>query len=101
VSGSFGNTQLIILMHPSQQKPTRKNFLLLGIAAFCSATALRFFTRGKKKTPETVKMLTQDGRLVEIDKTLLALRTKKISNEELKQWVKNKPVKTKNISNEL
>jgi hypothetical protein len=88
-------------MHPSQQPPSRKNFLLLGMAAFCAATTLRFFTRGKKKTPETVKMLTQDGRLVEIDKTMLALRSKKITNEELKQWVKNKPVKNKNNSNEL
>jgi protein-disulfide isomerase len=88
-------------MHPSQQPPSRKKFLLLGIAAFCSATALRFFTRGKKKTPETVKMLTQEGRLVEINKTMLALHSKKVTNEELKQWIKNTPVKNKNNSNEL
>ena len=88
-------------MQPSQQPPSRKNFLLLGIAALGSALSLRFFTRGKKKNPETVKMLTQDGRLVEIDKTLLALRSKKINNEELKQWVKNKPITNKTKSNEL
>ncbi|HVU93575.1 MAG TPA: hypothetical protein VHE34_00045 [Puia sp.] len=37
---------------------------------------------------ETVKMLTQDGRLVEIDKALLASGGKKVSDEELKRWVK-------------
>ncbi len=88
-------------MQPSQQPPSRKNFLLLGIAAFASALTLRFFTREKKKKPETIKMLTQDGRLVEIDNTFLALRSKKINNEELKQWVKNKPVTNKTKSNEL
>jgi hypothetical protein len=35
-----------------------------------------------------VKMLTQDGSLVEIDKKLLASSGKKISNEELQQWIK-------------
>jgi hypothetical protein len=88
-------------MYSSPLPPSRKKFLLLGFAAFCSATALRIFTKGRKKTPETVKMLTQDGRLVEIDKTMLALRSKKITNEELKQWVKSKPVNNKNNSNEL
>lgn len=32
-------------------------------------------------------MLTQDGRLVEVDKAMLA-SGKKITNEELQQWVK-------------
>ena len=38
-------------------------------------------------------MLTQDGRLVEIDKSQFELRGKKISNEELQNWVKTKPSK--------
>ena len=36
----------------------------------------------------TVKMLTQDGSLVEIDKKLLASSGKKISNKELQEWIK-------------
>ena len=35
-----------------------------------------------------VKMLTEDGRLVEIDGSLLASNKKKISNKELQQWIK-------------
>lgn len=33
-------------------------------------------------------MLTQDGKLVEIDKKLLVSSGKKISDAELKKWVK-------------
>ncbi len=32
-------------------------------------------------------MLTQDGRLVEIDKSLLASSGKKITDKELQKWV--------------
>jgi hypothetical protein len=37
----------------------------------------------------TVKMLTQDGKLVEIDEALLPAERKKISNSELKNWIKS------------
>ena len=33
-------------------------------------------------------MLTQDGKLVEVDKQLLVNSKKKISNEELQGWIK-------------
>jgi hypothetical protein len=49
---------------------------------------LLFIRIPKKKKSETVKMLTQDGKLVEIDKKLLASPGKKISDIELQQWVK-------------
>jgi hypothetical protein len=74
---------------------TRKKFLLWGAAIFSSVTALKFFTGSKKPKPVsagknsgTVKMLTQDGKLVEIDKELLAAGTKKITDKELQGWVK-------------
>ena len=44
----------------------------------------------KNKKPKTVKMLTQDGQLVEVDATLLAENRKKISDKELQKWVKRK-----------
>jgi hypothetical protein len=56
----------------SPQKPTpRKKFLLLTAVAFCSAGILRFVTRKKKDRLYTVKMLTQDGTLVEVDRKWL------------------------------
>ena len=76
-------------MSKGQTPSTRKKFLLISAAAFCSATVLRFFTRTKKNETETVKMLTQDGTLVEIDRKLLG-QGKKISDAELKGWIKPK-----------
>jgi hypothetical protein len=73
------------------QRPTttssRKKFLWWGAAALAAISALKIFNRTKKKEADTVKMLTQDGRLVEIDKTLLAAG-KEISDKELQQWIK-------------
>jgi hypothetical protein len=76
---------------------SRKKILLLVAAVLSSLTVFKFISGKKKNEPvsETVKMLTQDGKLVEIDKKLLASSDKKISNEELKKWVKNKLVNNK------
>jgi hypothetical protein len=62
-----------------------------GAAAVAAVAGWRFFPGQKKSKKETVKMLTQDGRLVEIDKTLVSSGNKKITADELKQWIKNKP----------
>lgn len=79
------------------QTPNRKKFLLWGAGILSSLTVLKFFSGSKKKKDQpdnaTVKMLTQDGKLVEIDKKLLASSGNKISNEELQNWVKNKSAK--------
>lgn len=67
---------------------SRKKFLLWGASALASLTAFRFFGPPKPKTTETVKMLTRDGQLVEVDKSLLSSNPKKISNTELRDWIK-------------
>lgn len=72
----------------SQKTPSRKKFLLWSAVVLSSATVLKFITGTKKNQSETVKMLTQDGKLVEIKKELLMSSKKKISNEELQQWIK-------------
>ncbi len=75
-----------------KKKSSRKNFILWGAIAITSATVLKFFNN--KKTNEEqkkVKMLAQDGTLVEIDLFHLNTQTsKKISDRELKKWVKKK-----------
>jgi hypothetical protein len=83
-------------MEPTKEPPSRKKFLLLTAAAFCSATILRLLTRKKKDRLYTVKMLTQDGKLVEVDRKWLGPPQKKVSNRELQEWVKNNPEKNKN-----
>jgi hypothetical protein len=39
---------------------------------------------------QTMKMLTREGKLVEVDQSLLAPNAQKITNEELQQWVVRK-----------
>jgi hypothetical protein len=79
-------------MEQLQKTPTRKKFLFWGASIISSLTVLKFFSGSKKKKNEpdnaTVKMLTRDGKLVEIDKKLLTSSRNKISNEELQKWVK-------------
>lgn len=81
-------------MEQLQKSSTRKKFLLWGAALISAVTFSKYFTSTKKTViacgseSETVKMLGEDGRLVEIDKKLLASSGKKISNEELQKWIK-------------
>jgi hypothetical protein len=79
---------------------SRRKFVW-GIAVVSAFTSLAAFAGKflpKRKNiiscePESkkkmVKMLTQDGRLVEIDESLLTAKGKKISTGELQNWVKN------------
>ena len=75
-------------MEQSAGKHPRKKFLLWGAALLSSLTVFKFLPRNKKEKKPTVKMLTQDGRLVEIDKSLFVSSGNKINNKELKEWVK-------------
>ena len=71
---------------------SRKKFLVWGTAVLTSLTAFKIFTNSKKDSPAksaTVKMLTQDGKLVEVDiDKIYCGKRKKISDEQLKKWVK-------------
>lgn len=75
-------------MQEAQPATSRKKFLLWSATILSSATIFRFIKVPKKKKPDTLKMLTQEGKLVEIDKKLLVSPGKKITNKELQQWVK-------------
>lgn len=75
-------------MDSSPQNSSRKKFLLWSAAILASASILKFIKGPKKQEEEKIKMLTQDGQLVEIDKKLLANTGKKISNQELQNWIK-------------
>jgi hypothetical protein len=77
-------------MQDSNKKTSRKKFLLWTTAIISSVTAFKIF--GSKPKKQTVRMLAEDGSLVEIDSSLLVSNGRKISDKELQQWVKNKPV---------
>ncbi len=75
-------------MENPQKTSTRKKFLIWGAAVLSSVTFMKIFVDKQEEKNETIKMLTQDGKLVEIDKKLLTSSARKISDEELKKWVK-------------
>ncbi|KAA9041091.1 hypothetical protein FW778_03355 [Ginsengibacter hankyongi] len=67
---------------------SRKKFIGLGISAAALFTAFKFWVPKRKKETKTVKMLTQDGKLVEVDIAALSPKKKKITNKELQNWIK-------------
>ena len=80
---------------PPNAESRRKFVWGLGIfsafAAIAATTGLPFFTKGFAKTgskPKTIKMLTEDGRLVEVNQSLLTAKGKKVTNAELQHWIK-------------
>ena len=80
-------------MQQLNKTSSRKKFLLWGSAILSSLTVLKFLGGQKKKESETVtvKMLGQDGKLVEVDvKQLACGKRKKISDQQLKNWVVKK-----------
>jgi len=83
-------------MEPTQKTPNRKKFLFWSATIISSLTLLKFLPGYKKKISEpgkTVKMLSQDGRLVEVDMEKLSCGTrKKINDDQLKTWVNKKSI---------
>ena len=70
---------------------TRKKFIGIGISTVAFLTVFRFFIPRKRKKPGTVKMLTEDGRLVEVEISKLSSKRKKIKDADIHTWVKRKP----------
>ena len=68
----------------------RKRFLMWGLGVIGAVAGAKLLKRRPKKSHKTATMLTQDGRLVEIRQDLIACRNqpKKITNEELQNWIK-------------
>ncbi len=67
---------------------------ITAFAAIAASLGLPFFGKKNKSLPQTpvkcgtVRMLTQDGRLVDIDASLLSANRKKVTDTELKNWIK-------------
>jgi len=74
-------------MTKENKNQTRRRFITWGVASAALIAAVKFIRPASKK-PETVKMLTQDGKLVEVDIASLPSNKKKVTNAELQNWIK-------------
>ena len=76
--------------------PSRRKFvwglgILSAFAAVMTTMGIPGFIKKAGKTDKkkaTVKMLTEDGRLVEVDRSLITASRKKATNAELQHWIK-------------
>ena len=76
-------------MTNENKKQSRRRFIGWGIASAAIFSAVKFILPSRKKeVKETVKMLTRDGKLVEIDMAVLPSKRKKISDKELQNWIR-------------
>ena len=66
---------------------TRRKFITWGVISATAMAAFKFIKPSGNK-PQTIKMLTEDGKLVEIDIASLPPQKKKITNKELQNWIK-------------
>ena len=74
-------------MEVEKQKYSRKKFVVWGVGILASLSVLKFGLTPKKKK-DTVKMLSQDGTLVEVDMSALTSKKGKVTNQELQTWIK-------------
>lgn len=70
------------------KKISRKRFLLWSTAVLSATGLLKFWNPMGKKKPETAKFLTQDGKLVEVDKEHIGSTGSIIYTSDLKEWIK-------------
>ena len=82
-------------MTADKQNSSRRKFVEWGLGALAAFSAIGLFFSQKKKK-KTVKMLTQDGHLVEVDEALVKSTGRKVNNKEIHTWVKNKQKPTTN-----
>jgi len=71
-----------------QKKSSGRRKLIVWSAAILSGVSLFRWLLPREKQTETVKMLTRDGKLVEVDKRLLPDKKTKINDKDLLSWVK-------------
>ena len=71
--------------------PRRKFLPLFGIFTAISVSGFSFFA---KRKPKMVKMLTQDGKLVEVDESMIQ-KKRRVSDKELANWISDKKLNSK------
>jgi hypothetical protein len=72
-------------MTPDQKNNSRRKFLWGGLGILSGISLFKFISSKKEKpAAATTKMLTEDGRLVEVDME----KIKRTGNKDVINWVK-------------
>lgn len=77
-------------MEQNQNQNSRRKFFLWGLGIVSAASVFKFILP-KKKITTTTKMLSEDGKLVEVDISKIKKTGIKVSDKDVIKWVKNKP----------
>jgi hypothetical protein len=80
-------------MISENQKQSRRRFIAWGVASAAMYSAFRILIPGRRKKMQqskTVKMLSQDGKLVEVEIAGIPRKGKKVTNRELQNWIRRK-----------
>ena len=86
-----------LIMETNQKDSSRRKFLWGGLGILSTISVVKFIISKKQKVvisctpPITTKMLTEDGKLVEVDLSKIKKTGVKVSDKEITTWVKNKP----------
>ena len=69
-----------------KKKQNRKSFLISGLSLAAIAAFFKWGSKAEKKN--TVKLLTQEGKLVEIDVDKLPAAKRTASKADVQNWIK-------------
>ncbi len=78
------------MSNSKKDNPSRRKFFSLALLGGASLIASEATAQTTPESGEKVKMLTPDGKLVEVDKSVLEQSTthKKASNQDILNWTK-------------
>ena len=90
------NFNLRILTMGKTHDNGRRNFMKTMLAATAAGFFSKIVSRSQKELPETVKMLTADGQLVEVPKSRISkeIISTRATNEEVLEWMNLKHTPT-------
>lgn len=74
-------------MEQLKKQTSRKSFLEWGMGMVFVFVGAGFLFRKPQKQARTVKMLTEDGKLVEIDVTNIPIQKQKLRNGQIHTWI--------------
>ena len=80
-------------MEQEKKNISRKNFFAwtAGIFSLVMVPSFVKFSGRKTRPAKKVKMLTEDGRLVEIDAVHIPSKKRKVKIADIHNWIKRKP----------